>query len=163
MRHVYNLIVANLITFSKELMTDEGALNSDESTAINFYSARTAQIEIVRDKTTMEEIVFPIPEICRFLTEETKKTTFFETEMDDKESKIADFFERSEGMYREMAWQERLQVGLSVRVVAIIICVHCLGLSDIELGNAADIDLGSYCVSSSSYYELDCCLFLSVQ
>ena len=57
----------------------------------------------------MEEIIFPIPEICRFLTEETKKTTFFETEMDDKESKIADFFERSEGMYREMAWQERLQ------------------------------------------------------
>ena len=93
----------------KELMTDEGALNMEESTAINFYSARTAQIEIVRDKTTMEEIVFPIPEICRFLTEETKKTTFFETEMDDKESKIADFFERSEGMYREMAWQERLQ------------------------------------------------------
>jgi len=57
----------------------------------------------------MEEIVFPIPEICRFLTEETKKTTFFETEMDDKDSKIADFFERSESMYREMAWQEKLQ------------------------------------------------------
>jgi hypothetical protein len=102
----------------KELMTDEGALNSDESTTINFYSARTAQIEIVRDKTTMEEIVFPIPEICRFLTEETKKTTFFETEMDDKESKIADFFERSEGMYREMAWQERLQV-MKVPVIVI--------------------------------------------
>ena len=77
--------------------------------AINYYSARTAQIEIVRDKTTMEEIVFPIPEICRFLTEETKKTTFFETEMDDKDSKIADFFDRSESMYREMAWQEKLQ------------------------------------------------------
>ena len=77
--------------------------------AINYYSARTAQIEIVRDKTTMEEIVFPIPEICRFLTEETKKTTFFETEMDDKDSKIADFFERSTSMYREMAWQKKLQ------------------------------------------------------
>nr|AAT47836.1 inositol 1,4,5-triphosphate receptor [Oikopleura dioica] len=93
----------------KELMTDEVAITTEESTAVNFYAARTAQIEIVRDKTTMEEIIFPIPEICRFLTEETKKTTFFETEMDDKESKIADFFERSEGMYREMAWQERLQ------------------------------------------------------
>ena len=57
----------------------------------------------------MEEIVFPIPEICRFLTEETKKTTFFETEMDDKDSKIADFFERSTSMYREMAWQKKLQ------------------------------------------------------
>ena len=61
----------------------------------------------------MEEIVFPIPEICRFLTEETKKTTFFETEMDDKDSKIADFFERSTSMYREMAWQKKLQGNFS--------------------------------------------------
>ena len=63
----------------------------------------------------MEEIVFPIPEICRFLTEETKKTTFFETEMDDKDSKIADFFERSTSMYREMAWQKKLQGKFSQR------------------------------------------------
>ena len=40
--------------------------------ALTFYHSNTAQIEVVRHDRTLEQIVFPIPEICGYLTEETR-------------------------------------------------------------------------------------------
>ena len=57
----------------------------------------------------MEKIVFPIPEICGFLTEETKHRVFTTAERDEQGSKVADFFERVEDMYNEMMWQRDLR------------------------------------------------------
>ena len=51
------------------------------------------------------QIVFPIPEICEYLTEETKHKVRVEAELDDQGSKVSDFFERTDYMFDEMRWQ----------------------------------------------------------
>ncbi|PVD24858.1 hypothetical protein C0Q70_15345 [Pomacea canaliculata] len=77
--------------------------------ALEFYTKHTAQIEIVRHDRTMERIVFPIPEICEFLTEETKNVILKTAERDEQGSKVSDFFSRHEDMFSEMKWQKKLR------------------------------------------------------
>ena len=57
----------------------------------------------------MEQIVFPIPEICEYLTDETKEMTYNTVERDEQGSKVSDFFERHEDMFAEMKWQKKLR------------------------------------------------------
>jgi hypothetical protein len=57
----------------------------------------------------MEQIVFPIPEICEYLTPETKSRVYTTTERDEQGSKVSDFFERTEDMFSEMKWQKKLR------------------------------------------------------
>ena len=57
----------------------------------------------------MERIVFPIPDICEYLTEETKTRIYYDTERDEQGSKVADFFEKVEDMFAEMRWQKKLR------------------------------------------------------
>jgi inositol 1,4,5-triphosphate receptor type 1 len=60
--------------------------------ALTFYHDNTAQIEVVRHDRTLEQIVFPIPEICGYLTEETRNKVFAHAKRDDQGSKVASFF-----------------------------------------------------------------------
>lgn len=53
--------------------------------------------------------MFPIPEICEYLTEETKTKVYNTAERDDQGSKVSDFFERHEDMFAEMKWQKKLR------------------------------------------------------
>ena len=57
----------------------------------------------------MEQIVFPIPEICEYLTEETKMRVYYTAERDDQGSKVTDYFEKTEDMFAEMKWQKKLR------------------------------------------------------
>ncbi|CDQ61666.1 unnamed protein product [Oncorhynchus mykiss] len=77
--------------------------------ALEFYAKHTAQIEIVRLDRTMEQIVFPVPNICEFLTNESKLRVYYTTERDEQGSKINDFFLRSEDLFNEMNWQKKLR------------------------------------------------------
>ncbi|XP_070152834.1 inositol 1,4,5-trisphosphate receptor-like isoform X2 [Polyergus mexicanus] len=77
--------------------------------ALQYYASHTAQIEIVRHDRTLEQIVFPIPEICELITVDTKIRVFNTTERDDQGSKVSDFFERTEDMFNEMKWQKKLR------------------------------------------------------
>jgi inositol 1,4,5-triphosphate receptor type 1 len=77
--------------------------------ALLYYATHTAQIEIVRNDRTLEQIVFPIPEICEYLTQDTKIKILNTAERDDQGSKVADFFERHEAMFNEMKWQKKLR------------------------------------------------------
>lgn len=104
--------------------------------ALEYYASHTAQIEvttfdtwnemrascsrecyvtcsvlfqIVRHDRTLEQIVFPIPEMCEYLTEETKLKVLHTAERDDQGSKVSDFFERTEDMLHEMQWQKKLR------------------------------------------------------
>ena len=52
--------------------------------ALRFYNSHTSQIEVVRHDRTLEQIVFPIPEICEYLTEDTKLKLFTNAERDDQ-------------------------------------------------------------------------------
>lgn len=77
--------------------------------ALQFYVSHTSQIEIVRYDRTLEQIVFPIPEICEYLTHDTKVKVLHTAELDDQGSKVTDFFERTESMFNEMKWQKKLR------------------------------------------------------
>lgn len=77
--------------------------------ALQYYASHTAQIEIVRHDRTMEQIVFPVPQICEFLTRETKVKVYNTTERDEQGSKVSDFFERTEDLFNEMKWQKKLR------------------------------------------------------
>ena len=66
-------------------------------------------IQIVRLDRTMEQIVFPVPNICEFLTQESKLRVYYTTERDEQGSKINDFFLRSEDLFNEMNWQKKLR------------------------------------------------------
>lgn len=67
------------------------------------------KLQISRQDRTMERIVFPIPEICEYLTEETKVKIYATAERDEQGSKVAEFFERHEDMFAEMKWQKKLR------------------------------------------------------
>ncbi|XP_037951904.1 inositol 1,4,5-trisphosphate receptor [Teleopsis dalmanni] len=79
------------------------------SQALMYYATHTAQIEIVRNDRTLEQIVFPIPEICEYLTTDTKNKILNTAERDDQGSKVADFFDKAEEMFNEMKWQKKLR------------------------------------------------------
>ncbi|XP_062709131.1 inositol 1,4,5-trisphosphate receptor isoform X4 [Aedes albopictus] len=83
--------------------------NTKVNQALLFYQTHTAQIEIVRHDRTLEQIVFPIPEICEYLTKDTKVRVLNTAERDDQGSKVADFFDRHEAMFNEMKWQKKLR------------------------------------------------------
>ncbi|CAH0562339.1 unnamed protein product [Brassicogethes aeneus] len=77
--------------------------------ALMYYANHTAQIEIVRNDRTLEQIVFPIPEICEYITTDTKIKVLNTAERDDQGSKVFDFFERTDQMFNEMKWQKKLR------------------------------------------------------
>ena len=77
--------------------------------ALNYYRSHTAQIEVVRQDHNLEQIVFPIPEICEYLTDITKFDVREHSEVDEQGSKVTDFFAKTEDMYEEMKWQKKLR------------------------------------------------------
>ena len=81
----------------------------DKSDALFYYSDHTGQIEIIREDRAMEQIVFPVPILCEYLTQETKQHVFMTTEKDDQDSKIGGFFESTKAMFNEMKWQKKLR------------------------------------------------------
>ncbi|XP_022242608.1 inositol 1,4,5-trisphosphate receptor type 1-like [Limulus polyphemus] len=84
-------------------------MESKTNLALQYYASHTAQIEIVRHDRTMEQIVFPVPQICEFLTRESKVKVYNTTERDEQGSKVSDFFERTEDLFSEMKWQKKLR------------------------------------------------------
>lgn len=80
------------------------------ATALRYYESHTAQIEIVRgNRNQMERVVFPVPQICEYLTHETKLNVYQNTEQDERGSKIPNFFQCVDDLFDEMKWQEELQ------------------------------------------------------
>jgi len=89
--------------------TASAEVNNRFNRSLSFYRKHTAQIEIVRSDRTMEQIVFPVPAACQFLTSESKQKVFFGTERDEQGSKVSDFFNKSTELYNEMKWQRKLR------------------------------------------------------
>lgn len=63
----------------------------------------------------MEQIVFPVPNICEYLTRESKSRVFTMTERDEQGSKVNDFFQQTEDLYNEMKWQKKIRSKYSKR------------------------------------------------
>uniref|UniRef100_A0A8C5PPT8 Inositol 1,4,5-trisphosphate receptor n=1 Tax=Leptobrachium leishanense TaxID=445787 RepID=A0A8C5PPT8_9ANUR len=109
--HNIYILAHQLARHNKELqqMLKPGVQTGEGDEALEFYAKHTAQIEIVRLDRTMEQIVFPVPSICEFLTKESKLRIYYTTERDEQGSKIHDFFQRSEDLFNEMNWQKKLR------------------------------------------------------
>ena len=93
-------------------------IDSKVTEALNYYRSHTAQIEVIRGDRNLEQIVFPIPEICEYLTEETKSKVRANAERDDQGSKVNDFFEKTDDMFAEMKWQKKLRSNHTLFVVS---------------------------------------------
>jgi hypothetical protein len=67
------------------------------------------QIQIAREDRSLERVVFPIPEICEYLTEETKAHLYQTIRPDEEGSKVPAFCDKMEDMYTEMECQKDLK------------------------------------------------------
>ena len=74
-----------------------------------FSWPKVGLLEVVRQDHNLEQIVFPIPEICEYLTDITKFDVREHSEVDEQGSKVTDFFAKTEDMYEEMKWQKKLR------------------------------------------------------
>ncbi|XP_069694590.1 inositol 1,4,5-trisphosphate receptor isoform X4 [Periplaneta americana] len=111
--HNIYILCHQLAQHNKELAAllkpSEGNSDPKMNQALKYYASHTSQIEIVRQDRTLEQIVFPIPEICEYITTDTKSRILNTAERDDQGSKVSDFFERTEDMFNEMKWQKKLR------------------------------------------------------
>ncbi|KAH0948674.1 hypothetical protein HN011_002941 [Eciton burchellii] len=112
--HNIYILCHQLAQHNKELAmilkpSEQNSADPKINKALEYYASHTAQIEIVRHDRTLEQIVFPIPEICELITVDTKLKVLTTTERDDQGSKVSDFFERTEDMFNEMKWQKKLR------------------------------------------------------
>ncbi|XP_034270535.1 inositol 1,4,5-trisphosphate receptor type 3 [Pantherophis guttatus] len=105
-------ISSMLILHNKQLtqmLKSTTPVQEEEEDPLAYYEKHTSQIEIVRLDRSMEQIIFPVPNICQFLTKETKNRLFTTTEQDEQGSKVSDFFEQSSFLHNEMEWQRKLR------------------------------------------------------
>ncbi|XP_020651503.3 inositol 1,4,5-trisphosphate-gated calcium channel ITPR3 [Pogona vitticeps] len=105
-------ISSMLILHNKQLtqmLKSTTPVQEEEEDPLAYYEKHTSQIEIVRLDRSMEQIIFPVPNICEFLTKETKYRLFTTTEQDEQGSKVSDFFEQSSFLHNEMEWQRKLR------------------------------------------------------
>jgi inositol 1,4,5-triphosphate receptor type 1 len=107
--HNLYILGHKLAKYNKELSVLLKSKDSQDNEALAYYAAHTAQIEIIREDRAMEQIVFPVPTVCEYLTEETKQRIFLTTEKDEQNSKITGFFEEIDAMWNEMKWQRKLR------------------------------------------------------
>uniref|UniRef100_A0A8D2JDT2 Inositol 1,4,5-trisphosphate receptor n=1 Tax=Varanus komodoensis TaxID=61221 RepID=A0A8D2JDT2_VARKO len=92
-----------------QILKSTTPVQEEEEDPLAYYEKHTSQIEIVRLDRSMEQIIFPVPSICEFLTTETKYRLFTTTEQDEQGSKVSDFFEQSSFLHNEMEWQKKLR------------------------------------------------------
>uniref|UniRef100_A0A8C4QFE0 Inositol 1,4,5-trisphosphate receptor n=1 Tax=Eptatretus burgeri TaxID=7764 RepID=A0A8C4QFE0_EPTBU len=107
--HNIYILAHQLAKHNKELQQILKPTVGAEDEALEYYTSHTAQIEIVRPDRSMEQIVFPVPSICEFLTSESKQRVYYTTERDEQGSKINGFFQSAEFLFTEMVWQKKLR------------------------------------------------------
>ncbi|CAF1314468.1 unnamed protein product [Adineta steineri] len=89
-----------------EVLMKHRTLNDE---ALSYYHKHTAEIEIIRHDRSIEPIVFPVPQLCEFLTNEKKQKVFLTCEQDQQGSKVKDFFGKFPEIFEEMKWQRKLR------------------------------------------------------
>ena len=65
--------------------------------------------QIVRKDRTLEKIVYPVPQECRYLTELSKDDVLQSTKCNEQGSKVDHFFTQIEHLHDEMMCQQALE------------------------------------------------------
>uniref|UniRef100_A0A670ZYN7 Inositol 1,4,5-trisphosphate receptor n=1 Tax=Pseudonaja textilis TaxID=8673 RepID=A0A670ZYN7_PSETE len=113
-RILISLRPQELVDVIKKAYLEEEECENSEVSPREIYLLLTINFSlsccaIVRLDRSMEQIIFPVPSICQFLTKETKNRLFTTTEQDEQGSKVSDFFEQSSFLHNEMEWQRKLR------------------------------------------------------
>ncbi|CDW52771.1 inositol 1,4,5 trisphosphate receptor type 1 [Trichuris trichiura] len=93
----------------RKMLNAGNAMDDTARNALKFYAEHTAHIEIVRGDRTLEQIIFPVPHACTYLTRETKEHIFLNTQRDLQGSKVPEFFNSFGKLYGEIMWQQTLR------------------------------------------------------
>jgi len=77
--------------------------------ALGMYADVTDSIEIFRNKK-LEKVVFPIPPLCKYLSQSQKRQELFENvQMDEQGSKLPHFYSIVQQNFEHMKWQIKLE------------------------------------------------------
>ena len=63
----------------------------------------------MRNDRKLEQIVFPVPSVCQYLTEESKQHVLQKTKCNEQGSKVDDFFKQTQWLFEEMQCQKELR------------------------------------------------------
>ena len=63
----------------------------------------------MRNDRKLEQIVFPVPNVCQFLTKESKEKVIHKTKCNEQGSKVDDFFRQTQQLFEEMQCQKELR------------------------------------------------------
>lgn len=86
--HTLYLLASALALCDRELLRQlQSVENPVNAAALKFYAKNTAQIEIFRDGR-LEKVVFPVPTLCSYLTDDTKTRLYLDTDVDEQGSKV---------------------------------------------------------------------------
>ena len=76
--------------------------------SFDFFAANTGCIEIVRTDRSLDEVLFPVPMLCKWLTSSSKYKFMWDVDRSTPQKRIDSFVTRSEGLIYEMRHQERI-------------------------------------------------------
>ncbi len=62
----------------------------------------TIIFQIVRNARKLEQIVFPVPSVCQYLTQESKDSVIHKTKCNEQGSKVDHFFRQTQWLFEEM-------------------------------------------------------------
>ncbi|KAI8365871.1 hypothetical protein EDC96DRAFT_509091 [Choanephora cucurbitarum] len=88
-----------IMTLHPALDPDQAALFLEDNKAFEYFQSHTGKIEILMDygqEKQLTRVLFPIPEICRFLRKETRQRFLWNAKRESPSSKIEDFVQQSE-------------------------------------------------------------------
>ena len=63
----------------------------------------------MRNDRKLEQIVFPVPSVCQYLTEESKQHVLQKTKCNEQGSKVDDFFKQTQWLFEEMQCKKELR------------------------------------------------------
>ncbi|ORY00198.1 hypothetical protein K493DRAFT_348021 [Basidiobolus meristosporus CBS 931.73] len=93
-------------------LTKEQQYRFQSEPAFTFFKRNTGQIEIIRELSPGDKrvasVLFPIPDICRYLREDTKEHFLWNVKRDSADTKIEDFVTKSEDIIYEIESQARV-------------------------------------------------------
>ena len=72
-------------------------ITKNKAQSYPFFASNTGAIEIVRSDKSLEEVYFPVPMLCQWLSEKSKGRLEWEVDRATPQKRIEDFVKRSEG------------------------------------------------------------------
>lgn len=100
---LYAILVMTLAPAIKD--QDQSAMFFEKNDAFDYFQSHTGKIEILMDygqDKQLTRVLFPVPEICQYLRQETKQRFLWNVKRESPSSKIEDFVQQSDMIMYEI-------------------------------------------------------------